>query len=697
MKFSRLATPLSTLVAFTSCSVLATNAFGQLATDTIDEVVVTARFTSEQVIDLPFTVNVINGDELEQRRLTTLEEALRGTVGVDVSSFGGFNDSNVRIRGVGSLFQISAEDSSVVMNVDGVPLSSRNATLGSMDIARVEILKGPQGTLFGRNSEAGAINIATRRPTREFKGDVRTEYGQDDQYLAELAIGGPLSNTLSSRIAIRASGADSVLFNQSTGKPTLTAKDLGGRVSLLWQPSDSSYALWISERHDQNDRVGLEALRPHLNPPVQDITPGIQHGANVQDRHSLEIDHRFSGSRLSSISSYTSSDTEGVGCQGKTLTQFYGLTEELCQTTQAEHSVINQDLRWLAREDAAMFWLAGLNLSRSKRQQNNAVVLFGSDNRRWFDTDSGSLYGEVTYPITQSLKLTGGLRHTRDAKDYRAEFHSAFAPTTADQRELSDNYSTGRVAVMYAINDSFNLYSVFARGYKSGGFIDYASQVADGEPLKPAIVNNVEAGAKSIIADGKLTLNAAAFLNKVKDDHLLGYDVNTFASKGLNTDTTSKGIELETIWQIVKPLSLMTGVNFTQGSITRTVLNVSGGDVMAGNRIPDAARISALARITYTAALPDFAGLSAPQLNTALSYRYLGRRAVDPQNHFDLPANRKIDLRIGIELAKAEFYAWGDNLLDEPNELYGYYYAPGISTGMTSRGRTLGVGINYQF
>jgi iron complex outermembrane receptor protein len=242
-----------------------------------------------------------------------------------------------------------------------------------------------------------------------------------------------------------------------------------------------------------------------------------------------------------------------------------------------------------------------------------------------------------------------------------------------------------------------NLYAVVARGYKSGGFTDYTTQVADGEPLKAAVVNSVEFGFKADSADRRFVLNGAVFLNRVKDDHLLGYDAVTFASLGLNTDTRSQGAELEGTWRIGTGWTVSGGVNFTDAKITRDLIGAGGGDVMAGNRLPDVARWSALLNLAYHTALTSFWGLQDPSLEASATYRRLGRRSADPQNHFDLDAYRKLDLRIGVASGGTGFFVWGDNLLNQRHELYGYFYAPGVSAGMVSRGRTLGFGMSHEF
>ena len=152
----------------------------------LEAITVTARFTDEAIEDVPFTVNALQGEDIEQERLPTLEEALAQTPGVDILSYGMNYFGFVRIRGVGSLGQAGLDDNSVVIHMDGMPLSMVNATTEMMDIESVEVLKGPQGTLLGRNSEGGAVNIRSKRPTQHFEAYLGGEIGTEKQRMVKV-------------------------------------------------------------------------------------------------------------------------------------------------------------------------------------------------------------------------------------------------------------------------------------------------------------------------------------------------------------------------------------------------------------------------------------------------------------------------------------------------------------------------------
>ncbi|MDQ0980653.1 TonB-dependent receptor [Pseudomonas synxantha] len=541
-------------------------------------VTVSARLNQESAKDIPFGLSVLDGQTLETRRLRTLEDALRTTPGVDVNSWGGANDANVRIRGVGSLNQMSMDDGSVVLNVDGVPMSVRNAAMATLDVQQVEVLKGPQGTLFGRNSEAGAINVTTRKPTRELEGYVRGEAGNQGQFMTEGAVGGPLTESLAGRIAVRRSGFDNWVDDQQDGDPLTKPRDLALRGSLLWDNDEDTTGLLTVERQRADHYAGSEILRPFGNRPSLDYTPGtFDSNKKTNERYSFELNHDLVQARITSISAYTSTDFKAIKGYDRNITQaLYGQPFEYLVEDAAHERVWSQDLRLGSLADAEVFWVSGVNLSRSERSFDSTNFTNGARQMRDFTTNSYAAYGEVTFPIAEDWKLTTGLRHTWDRKTYGADYSSG-GNLVSDSRRLQDDYNTGRVALSYAWTPQTNLYAVLSRGYKSAGFNDYATSVKDSEPYKAAKVNSAEVGFKHESQGGALSLEGALFITRVQDDHLLGYDFKSMAVSAVNADTRSKGAELSSTWHVTDELTLGSAISYTNAVVTSDAPGVSGG------------------------------------------------------------------------------------------------------------------------
>lgn len=690
-------------------------------TATLGTVTVTARRAEELARDVPFSVSTISGDEAEARRLHSLEDALRQTPGVDYVVNSGAGNTTLRIRGVGSLQKVSGDDSSVVINVDGLPLSAANAGLNILDVDRVEILKGPQGTLFGRNSEAGAVNVVTRRPTRWFEGYARGELGQDHHRLLEGAIGGPLTDTVSARLALRSSSIDSVRTNVRDRKQLNEPREDIVRGSLLWEPTARTRLFLTAGHEEQKNRdVTIYGLHPYGRRAWVDVPRGGESSRREGQRYTAELTHELDNSVLTVLSGYadTKGDFLSSVYEGRTYRQLLGFHPDARWRVPWMERTHNQELRLSSRPGASLFWVAGLNLHRAERSKDNRDAYdnfypanpYNADIHRKFKTDAQAIFGELTFPFQEKTKLTVGARYTWEKKDYTARWlANADNPSpireARDTRDLQDDYLTGRVALSHALTEQLNLYGVYARGYKAGGFNDEGTNFTAGliDPAyAPATIDSIEAGLKFESADRRVGLNTALFFNRVKDDHLLAYDVQSFAALTENYDTDSKGLEVEGVWHAGGGVTISGGLAYIDARIRGARIGSTSG-VSSGNGVPEVPRWSASLSIAYRTTLKEFLGMQSPILHTQLSSRHVGTRPADPQNTFDLKAYTKLDLRMGIQHRGTEMYFWADNLLNAQYDLYGYYippYVPGGSDariGAPGRGRSMGVGITTMF
>lgn len=695
----------------------ATKAEGSI---TLDTVTVTARRNEELAKDVPFSVSTISGDNAEARRLYSLEDILRQTPGVDFVVNSGAANTTLRIRGVGSLQKVSGDDSSVVINVDGMPLSAANANLNVLDAERVEILKGPQGTLFGRNAEAGAVNVVTRRPTRWFEGYARAETGQARHQLLEGAVSGPLTDTLGARLAMRSSGIDSIRTNVRDGAPLNKPREFAVRGSLLWEPTAQT-RLFVTAGHEflKNRDVTIYGLYPYGRRGWVDVPRGGEWSRREGQRYTAELTHEMDGSVLTFLSGYagTKGDFLSSVYEGRTYQWLLGFKPDARWRVPSTEKTYNQEIRLASKPGAPVFWVAGLNFYRADRSKDNRDAYdnyypanpYNADIGRRFKTDAQAAFGEVTLPVQEKTKLTLGARYTWEKKRYDAHWLAKPNNPNAireahDAQSLKESYATGRVALSHTLNQRVNVYGVYARGHKAGGFNDEGTNFTAGlaDPAyKPGIVDSVETGFKFESSDKKVALNAAIFLNKVTDDHLLTYDVQSFAALTENYDTKSKGLELEGSWHVGRGWTVSGGLVYIDARIKGSKPSSAGG--VSGNRTPEVPKWAASLSVSHRMALPTFLGMGSPVLQTHLSSRFVGTRPADPQNSFNLTAYNKLDLRVGIQDRNTEIYFWADNLLNKQHDLYGYYippYMPGgadARIGAPGRGRSLGVGVNVAF
>ena len=686
----------------------------------VDTMTVTARHVKESAKDIPFTVNVIDNKQIVEQQENTLEKALNDTVGIQViSNMGGAK--SIRMRGVGSVLPMSGDDSSVSIIVDGMPQSIKNTTLNLLDVERVEVLKGPQGTLFGRNSEAGAINIISQKPTLYLEADFKTEFGQDNHKLTQGVISGPLSDTLSGRLAVLYDETDSIIDNHYDNEPVSILRNKMARGSLLWEPSENTSILFITEVEDAMGMDDMYMMRPYGHHPKIDIPNSSDKSDKKIYRFNFKVEHELENSVLTSITGYshTKIDTQSPIYEGDLYHHLIGMRPPSNWSFITHENLFNQEFRISSKQEDSIFWVAGINYYKNDRHRNTYDVFdvfypvnpLNADIHRKFETDNVGIFGEISYPITDKFKLTAGIRQSYEKKNYRAKWYANSIyknaapnmPATAlDKQKITDHYTTGRFGFNFILNDNATLYALYSRGYKTGGFNDQGTDfatlgVAD-QAYKSAYVNAYETGLKLENDSSTLGLNTAIFHNNTKREHLMAYNPATFVSVVENYDTRSYGVELDGFWKTPWNLELIGGLGYTNAKIVGTP-NKSLAEVKKHNSIPDTAKWNANITLRHTMPL-NIAGLD---LETRISNRYIGSRKNDVQNTFGLKPYNKLDARISIKNANAQVYIWGDNLLNKTYDLWGYYipamYAggPDATIGSPGRGRTVGIGFAYSY
>ncbi len=688
----------------------------------LDAVTVTARHAEEDVRDIPFTVLAIGGDEIEADGAVSVEDSIKSTPGIGYNSYGDTETANIKIRGVGSLARVTGDDSSVVVYVDGMPHGVNAVSTQSLDVERMELLKGPQGTLYGRNSEAGAINIVSRRPTETVEGYVRGEIGTGGYWLTEGAVGGPIVDTLKGRLAFRYTGLDAWVDNVDSGDPLNEARDVVVRGTLVWEPTETTTLTVIGNHEALTDHTAYLVLRPYGNDPVADVEEGRFNSDKWNTRVSAELTHDLPFAVATLFSGYARTDyrTPPAANEGLLYKHLIGFKPDSFRTFHMHQNVYNQELRLSSRPEDDTFWVAGVNYYRSDRSWDtrDAYDYFNSNSTqnadidRDFGVESYAVFGEITYPILDTLRVTGGLRHTWEHKTYDTVWRASDTNPSplrfaTDSQTLDDDYTTGRLGLSYDVVPELTVYGLYARGYKSGSWNDYGNAISNGQsdpPFEAAVVDSYEAGVKSEWLDGDLVVNGALFWTQTQDDHLFLFDPTTFTTTPYNIDTESKGIELDATWRVGHGFTLGGSLAYIDATITG--VPAAAATIEEGNRVPDVSEWNWTLSLTHEQLLPDFLVFDDPLLTTSIRNQYVGKRAADSQNSFDFPSYNLLDFRLGLSTDNAEIYFRAENLLDERYDLYGFYYPafpPPFGTGNDatmggpSQGRSFVVGASYHF
>lgn len=461
----------------------------------IQDIVVTAQRQSSTIQRTPATIEVLKADDLLTRGVGSLNDALSNVSGVFIQSNN--KGVNVNIRGVGTGLDSAAGDPGVNTNIDGVYYRQASTIVsGLYDVDRIEVLKGPQGTLYGRNATGGAVNILTADPEAEFGYRGSITAGNYSLIRTDAAINVPVSSTLAVRAAF---GSESRDGYYDTGQDD--ADRVGARLKLLWTPSASLRLLaGISYSHDGGKGPGS----------VSATEPEGSRRSIVFNQPAGALDQKFltffgnlqwdAGPVLVTfIPTYSHYKYDYLG----TNTSFYS-------QQRAREKQFTSELRFSSPSADAINWVAGLyyyddDLSNYAKLLDLGIV----NDQPKLKTRSYAAFGDVTAKVTDSLRLIGGLRYTKDNKSQDDTFviggGSTIGPLNGKLRSSAVNFRAG---VQYDFTPTAMVYATYATGYKAGGFLP-------DEPgyntFKPEHLNSVEGGIKSRLFDNKVQLNLSAF------------------------------------------------------------------------------------------------------------------------------------------------------------------------------------------
>ncbi|WP_421729607.1 TonB-dependent receptor [Brevundimonas sp.] len=567
-------------LAFAAPAMAQDAAASERATDTIEDIVVTATRREANVQDIGIAVTAISGEQLTQMGVRDSTDLAAVTPGLQFTAPGGSPVAGlISIRGVSQNDFAGHIEPANAFYVDEVYQPSSASSVQQLyDLSRVEVLKGPQGTLFGRNATGGLIHVLTNQPSQEFGGFVDLTAGSFDQRRVEAAVGGPLSDTVSARLAVLKDEHDGYIRN-SIGPDINNDDTIAGRLQVKITPSDALTINLFADIYKIRPVTAGGAMIVGAAPGPDGLgvllPPGSPTGFGYADAdgnpytgafdspgrlqreaksYGAKISYDIAGLTLSSITSVQEVEGEYAADND------YSPVEIGVFMQNGESRHITQELR-LTEEDGAFRWTAGVYYLKIEGDyfQGFDLTGFASYPRADYsvDTESYSAFGQVEYDISDTLKFTGGLRITRDEKDYSyletcdgPLCASFIAPGSLAANGLTtDNHDetgvSGRLALDWRPNDDTLLYASINRGYKAfnynAGFVGQAPLSGfrfDGENLMA-----YEVGGKFDLLDGRVRFNAAAFYYDYADYQ--AFDQRGFNFTLFNTDAEIYGADME--------------------------------------------------------------------------------------------------------------------------------------------------------
>lgn len=706
-------------------SVFPTHALAQEAGLNPEEIVVTARKKDESLQDVPVTLSVFSEDTLEHKRIDNVDGLLTKTPSLFVSQNQTFgpakSETYITIRGVGATTPL---EPAVAVFVDGVYQPKLAFDIGFLDLERVEILRGPQGALFGRNTQGGAINLVTKKPGNELSGKVTAHTDEHDTYGIKARANIPL---IEDRLYWSVSGLNShtngFLRNVTLNRDQEEQDKIAYRTSLLAHLSDTlsaTLALFGSDLSGGHAGPGVPTgLRKYKvfdndRRDIVDETLGS----------SLTLEWEIDDLLLTSISGYADVDT-------RVFFDFDGsaIAKDNFQIQDLGQKSISQELRLASNyDDSRLDWLGGFYYFESSYDQardfsmldnrSSGHPIFNPNNfvneNADFEREGWAAFGQLNYYISDAWELTLGARYSTE--DVKAR---QFGVVTLTGLKIDNRYDrTSRktfngfspmTSLSYKLNQDVMLYSTVSRGFRAGGFPKYPfEQRRTGIAFDNEESTNYELGVKSVLFDRTLSLNAAIYRIDIKDQQLAsqvdgpaGVPVEGIDNVG---KSTNQGAELEVTWLPADGLKLFANLAYIDAEFDEYI-DDKGND-RGGENVPYIPEFTANAGIEYRHPVGGDGRLPAADLTWALDYSYVdnytvgnGTGTFDPRIPIDSIDFWNVSATLSNEQWDVVLYV--DNVTNEFNVLRTWqspFHNPArFSYDTVLPPRTIGLKVSYNF
>lgn len=663
-----------------------------------DAIVVTARKREESVQDIPLAVSVLSGQDIAKSSAIRISDALQTVPNLNfqANSLGG---SSITIRGISSSTNNFGIEPAVAVYVDEVYLARPNVfDQSAVDLARVEVLRGPQGTLFGRNTVAGVINIATSDPADRLEGALDATYGRFDLVQVRGTVSAPLGENAGLRISGNLVRRDGWFKQIKPGLPDFNNQDTTAfRAKLRVEPMEGfDMTLTADYAKDKSVSGNNDVVAGAL---LAFDTSGLDEGATTiagrESREffmtSLRMNKEFGDYTVTSITAYQAINYDRFNDQD------YTVLDILSTGAPEKDRFFSQEVRLSSPSSGPFSWIIGGFYSDAEVRGSTRAVLGAdtpvvlgigaipgyteseqTDSR--IDSRSLAAFGSFTYAITDNLVLSGGLRYTHERKklNYRQTVTPyfvapgvpvgiiyAFATDVPETRQTySDDALSGDASLTYRFTPDTMAYLRFSRGYKAGGFDSTTSAVADPGALSFGAeeVDLYEAGFKTELADNRVRFNAAMFHMDYRDKQEQIFNGVSFLTRNA-ASATVKGFEVELNLKPTTGLVFNFNLGYSDAKYGTFVDKLAGTD-FSGNRLPGASRWAGGATGEYGF---DIGGGMRMMVRGEISYRSKAFTTADNDLDFASRDTVLVNTRAGIEFGDRAYgiYAWGRNVFNE--------------------------------
>ncbi|WP_350339039.1 TonB-dependent receptor [Pseudomonas sp. Y39-6] len=568
-------------------------------TATLQAVTVTATRREESLQKVPVAISVIDGEQLERDNRNSVASIVQQVPSLNFRTGASNKDTSLFIRGVGTISTSPGVEPTVATVIDGVVYGRPGqATLDLLDLDRIEVLRGPQGTLFGKNASAGVLNVITRAPTAETHGYIDQSWFSGNESRTRFGIGGSLiPETLKGSLTTLFGSYDGNVHNKANGQEVNGYNRKGVRGKLEFTPSDdiklTVAADYIQSHDDTPNGVISKALTPSFAAALAPVNANndnrnieSDYRSHVDDTNkglSAQLDWNLGDYTLTSITAWRGWDNTQWqdGDRLSTITATFPGTEDKGDLNYNQYS---QELRLASPKGQFLEYVGGLFYMHGKDQETyrRTLITPASTNRGVADysttSDSYSAFGETTLNFTSTFRGIAGLRWTHDELEYdhrrvstSATTVSGIQPSTSSTGSVDEDGWSGRLGVQYDLTDSIMTYLTYSRGYKGPAYnVFFNMQPRDTDALKPETSNTWELGVKATSWNNRLTTNVAVFHSDYDNYQANFYDTvaGQVVTRLINAGSVStEGVEADYALQATQNLKLSGALAYTRARI----------------------------------------------------------------------------------------------------------------------------------
>jgi len=639
-------------------------------TKTLEALTVTAQKTEENVQEVPISISVFDEFSLSDKNIDTLADISRYTPGLEIVGYGTSDKYSPSMRGMYSDY--TTRSSVAGLYIDGVPVTGNTGyDVNLLDIERIEVLKGPQGTLYGKNTEVGVINVMTKKPNNETRGKIQANLAEDNkQELSFHTSGAIIKDKFYVGIAGKHYEKEGFIKNYNTGEMVDDREHNYGKINLRYTPSDNLEFSLISSLVKYDDGAqsgGLKANKPRT---VGNDLDAYNKSSILQNSFNITytINDKLTLTSTTAHRNYNEKNGNDWDYSNNYSRRFHTFADSTYKTI-SEELKLNYENDTLKLVSGIFYENGDVNIDRKTDSWWRPTITQSLSD---IQSDSLGVFSHLTYDVNDKLSLLGGLRFDNEQKTYK----DATQSIDYDEDEISP-----KIGLTYDLSKNMMSYATIAKGYRTGGF-NVMAPTGYSKTFNKETLYSYEVGLKGTSLDSRLIYDMAVYYMDIKDMQIDQYINVSSAIKTNAAKATSKGIEASLNFQATNTINLFAGVSYNDMQFDE-YKDVRGD--YSGNRSTFTPKYNFNLGVIYRAPQGYYA---------SADISGFGDMYLDTENKYKRDAYELVNAKVGYESEEYDIYLYAKNLFDKEYHAEGHYNG---AYSYYSEPREIGVQLAYRF